>query len=99
MLKDIKKTDFDKVLSENFRLHLDEENSLEVVLSAIDDLKKNLTAKDIEEGRRSPFSLIFTASKPVQLEQGIYKIENENLGCYEIFIVPIGATELEAVFN
>ena len=61
----------------------------------------------LNEGPSSPrqeaFSLIFTGPGQVILPQHIYPFEHDQMGCFELFIVPTGRNErgvqYEAVFN
>ena len=52
---------------------------------------------------RQPFALTFRVERNLRLPQGIYKMQNANLGEMEIFLVQIAAdansSTLEAVFN
>jgi hypothetical protein len=49
------------------------------------------------------FSLVFNGSDDRLLPQKTYSFEHDQLGCFDLFIVPIGRTsagcEYEAVFN
>lgn len=55
------------------------------------------------EGDREPFSLLFRGPAEPVLPQRIYRLDNDELGTLEIFLVPVAsddeATEYEAVFN
>ena len=52
--------------------------------------------------RRAPFSVVFLGPPEPVLPQRIYRLRNDNLGEFEIFIVPIGPAgdgmQYEAVF-
>jgi hypothetical protein len=52
---------------------------------------------------REPFTLTFRGPPPVRLPQGIYKMNNAQMGEMEIFLVQIAANQtsstFEAVFN
>ncbi len=54
-------------------------------------------------GGRAPFSLVFRGRPDVVLPQRIYPIEHNDLGAFELFLVPIGPDEAgmryEAVFT
>jgi hypothetical protein len=54
-------------------------------------------------GSRTPFSLIFVARDPRVLPQRIYRLEHDDLGELDIFLVPIGKTadgvSYQAMFN
>ena len=49
--------------------------------------------------KRDPFSITFRAAQPVRIPQSSYVLEHERLGQMEIFLVPISATDLQAVFS
>ena len=40
--------------------------------------------------RRTPFSLSFRTSMTAPLPQSIYEVAHDELGSYEIFLVPVG---------
>lgn len=54
-------------------------------------------------GHRDPFCLIFEGSNQQPVGQGVYFLENSEVGKLPIFIVPVGATadtlSYEAIFN
>jgi hypothetical protein len=52
-----------------------------------------------EPGGRTPFSLVFQGGSSPPLPQGIHRLEHENLGVIEVFLVPIAADRYEAVFT
>ncbi len=66
-----------------------------------------VSAQPIGEGRtngkRAPFSLTFQAPPEVSPVQGLYRLEHEELGTLEVFLVPVAGdregTDFEAVFN
>jgi hypothetical protein len=49
--------------------------------------------------RRQPFSLVFARPENPYVPQGIYKLENPELGAFELFLVPVGPGRYEAVFT
>jgi hypothetical protein len=49
--------------------------------------------------RRAPFSIVFRALDGRTLPQRIYRLEHAELGALELFLVPIGPGEYEAVFT
>lgn len=57
----------------------------------------------VRDGQREPFSLIFRGPAQPLLPQRIYTFDFGELGCSDIFIVPIGPDTIgmryEAVFN
>lgn len=52
---------------------------------------------------RQPFTLTFRLARNLRLPQGIYKMQNTELGAMEIFLVQVAgdadSSTLEAVFN
>lgn len=54
-------------------------------------------------GGRAPFSIQFRGPRQTLLPQGVYRLENPQLGVHEIFIVPIRAdaqwVDYQAVFG
>ena len=58
-----------------------------------------VTEIDREPGGRAPFSLVFRGGPDPPLAQGIHRVEHEQLGALEIFLVPIATDRYEAVFT
>jgi len=52
-----------------------------------------------EPGGRAPFSLEFQGGPNPPLPQRIYRVEHDDLGAIEIFLVPIASDRYEAVFS
>ena len=52
-----------------------------------------------EPGGRAPFSIVFRGGPRPPLPQRIYRVEHEQLGAIEIFLVPIASERYEAVFT
>jgi hypothetical protein len=52
-----------------------------------------------EPGGRAPFSLVFKGGPSPPLPQRIYRVEHDELGAVEIFLVPIAPDRYEAVFT
>ncbi len=52
-----------------------------------------------EPGGRAPFSLVFRGGPDPPLPQRIYRVEHDELGALEIFLVPIAPDRYEAVFT
>jgi hypothetical protein len=47
---------------------------------------------------RAPFSIVFTGPEGSNLPQQIYRLEHEQLGSLELFLVPIAPGRFQAVF-
>ena len=65
---------------------------------------KLVEVSDYRNGRaqnsdKECFSLLFTASKNVNLHQDTYKVKHNALGEFSMLVVPVGGTYYEAVFN
>lgn len=51
------------------------------------------------DAKREPFSIHFKTPNPVQVPQGIYRVEHDRLGDMDLFLVQTEPLEVEAVFN
>ena len=86
-------------LSENlngdFEVRVDDSTKVKLVLFEVSELR--------DAPRNHFFSVLFRGPAESMLPQGLYAMENESMGRFEIFIVPVGVTEAgyeyEAVFN
>jgi hypothetical protein len=79
-------------LEESFRVSAPDAPAFEIELIEVTEIPR-------EPGGRMPFSLVFRGGPSPPLPQGIYRIENDELGAIEIFLVPIAADRYEAVFT
>jgi hypothetical protein len=84
--------DFEPRLHDRFRLVPDDAAPFEVELIEVTEIPR-------EPGDRAPFSLIFEGGPDPPLPQGIHRVEHEQLGAAEIFLVPIAADRYQAVFT
>ncbi|MCX7922338.1 MAG: hypothetical protein N3B21_10080 [Clostridia bacterium] len=66
-----------------FKVYYGDEQFVEMVLYKALEGKNKLPSMF-----RKPFSLIFKAAREVFFNQGVYKIEHEKVGCFEICITP-----------
>lgn len=86
---------FSGVVNTRFRLNLPETDVLELELIKVEDLGS--TAK------QERFSVLFRGPLDRDVQQGSYSFEHEELGSFELFIVPISRQEdgfvYEAAFN
>jgi len=86
--------EFAKHLHEKFRIRLNEQ-TIEAELTEISEL--------LLSPRQERFSIVFRTSNEMLLEQGLHPFEHDQMGNFELFIVPIGRDEdgtyYEAVFN
>jgi uncharacterized protein DUF6916 len=47
---------------------------------------------------RAPFSIVFSGPQEQTLPQQTYKVEHDELGEFDLFLVPLGPGRYEAVF-
>jgi hypothetical protein len=85
MLDDLTKDAFLPLLDSVFRLAEDE---LELELRLVE-----VEARWGKGPKREPFSLHFLGPQEPVLPQKIYRLEHEQLGELEIFLVPVGRSE------
>jgi hypothetical protein len=101
MLDKLTSGDFSPHLNEIFHIAAEGIEPFEAVLISVDELGSRPTV-DTETERRRPFSIVMRGPKHVEHPQGIYRIEHEQMGSFDIFLVPIGpdaeGMQFEAVF-
>ena len=90
---------FAKHLNTKFRVNLDLPQPVELELVEV----KGYQNKAEEQGGMERFSAFFSGPSNVPLEQRTYPLQHEQMGEFELFLVPIGRMEsglrYEAVFN
>lgn len=83
-------------LGGTFRVYPDDSNALDV------ELISALELGEAPEGGR-PFSLVFRGPGGKPLAQRTYRMEHQEVGAFDIFLVPIGPDKegprYEAIFN
>jgi hypothetical protein len=84
--------DFEPRLHDRFRLVADGAEPFELELVEVSAIPR-------EPGGRAPFSLVFQGGPDPPLPQRTYRVEHEQLGALELFLVPIAAGRYEAVFT
>jgi hypothetical protein len=95
-----------KLTEENFALHLNtkffitlNEKRVELDLAEV----KGYRSEQEEQQGMERFSIYFNGPSEPMLPQGLYSMDHELIGSFEIFIVPLGRRETsaryEAVFN
>jgi len=98
MVADFTHPTFAELVGEPFRLLLDDGTALELELVSVTPAPTHPG----EARERAPFSIVFRGPPEPVLPQRIYAFENESLGAFELFVVPIGPDEsgmqYEAVF-
>jgi hypothetical protein len=98
MLDKLQAADFQPHLNELFLIRLDETQSIDLELISVTEL-----GASAQVGERGPFSLHFLGPVSNQyLQQHTYHLENEKIGTFDFFIVPLGAEagrmRYEAIF-
>ena len=84
--------DFAPLLHERFRVGHDVPAPFDVELIEVSELGSGASS-------RRPFSLVFRGGPGPPLPQRIYRLDHEELGAIEIFLVPIASDRYEAVFT
>jgi uncharacterized protein DUF6916 len=92
MLEALTVDDFRPLLEQSFRIAREGTPTFEVELVEVAEVLR-------EPGGRAPFSLVFQGGPDPPLPQAIYRVEHDELGALEIFLVPIAADRYEAVFT
>lgn len=90
--------DFAPRLNETFAVDVDQGRTPFVLVEA-----RPLPAPPMVGMVRAPFSLVFFNASPVIFPQRIYQMENESLGGFGVFLVPVARNQdgflYQAVFN
>lgn len=101
MLEKLTIDTFANRIGESFTICPDENLRIPVTLSQVDDLTARAGPAAIGHPR-TPFSLLFHGPRETVLPQRIYRVEHDELGPIEIFLVPLGPDQrgmrYEAVF-
>jgi hypothetical protein len=91
--------DFAANLNTMFRVNVVAPRPIELKLIQV---KRHLSAPTDEPGMER-FSIFFTGPADIMLPQGTYPVVNDNLGEFDLFLVPIkqepAGVRYEAVFN
>jgi hypothetical protein len=94
---------FSTQLNTPFRIQLSPVTAMEVELVEVTekgvlDGQQRLTA-----ARQERFSLVFRGPPEERLQQGMYQMQHDQLGAFDLFLVPVGRDHYgvyyEAVFN
>ena len=92
VLEDLTVDQFRPLLNSCFRIAAEGAPAFEVELVEVTEIPR-------EPGGRAPFSLVFRGGPNPPVEQRIYRVEHDELGELEIFLVPIGVDEYQSVFS
>jgi hypothetical protein len=97
MLENFTLETFDPLISSTFVLSIAERG-----LTAELELIQARSLGSNDAGGRDPFSIVFVHRSEEVLPQGTYPLEHDQLGAFELFIVPISqddeSVRYEAVF-
>ena len=95
MLETLTLATFTELLNTKFRVHLDAEKSVELELVEARDRGSSPAQEQ--------FALLLIGPRDVRFDQGMYRIEHERLGAFDLLLVPVvgnqGGPGYEAVFN
>ncbi|MEO8435574.1 MAG: hypothetical protein ABI596_11820 [Pyrinomonadaceae bacterium] len=87
--------EFSRHLNTKFRIRLSESEAIESELTDVSDL--------LLSARQERFSLLFRGPNDKMLSQGMHAFEHDQMGPFELFIVPIERADdgiyYQAVFN
>ena len=83
--------DFASLRGNRFRIAPEDSPPFDVELVSVTEIPR-------EPGGRAPFSLELRGGPDPPLPQRIYRVEHDDLGAIEIFLVPIASDRYEAVF-
>jgi uncharacterized protein DUF6916 len=82
-----------------FRLSTPDGPALTLTLDEAQSLASPGTRAEGDRRKREPFRLLFRGPSLPILPQCIYPLEHAELGRLELFIVPIGPGQYEAIFT
>ena len=103
MLDSFSYATFSDHLGETFRLRIDDDRTVDLVLTTATDLADHDWGYPETASRRTPFSIVFIGPAEFVLPQYNYRLESDTLGAFDLFIVPIGrdaaGVKYEAVFT
>lgn len=101
MLENFTIQTFSDHVGSTFGIHPDDAGKIDVELISATGLGGG--SGEEPSGQKQPFSIVFRGPGDVLLPQGIYRMEHEEIGSFELFIVPIGPGEkglrYEAIFT
>ena len=100
----LERSTFAEHLGETFRALLGSEDQLELELVEVEALGSASPGDQPRpSARQNPFSILFRGPKDRALAQGTFRMEHDEIGSFDLFLVPIGedqdGRQYEAVFN
>jgi hypothetical protein len=88
---------------ERFRLHIEGAEPQPLVLQSATAIPVTAWRPEDVAQHRTPFSLLFLGPPTFVLPQAIYRFEHDEIGTFEMFIVPIAQSaegvSYEAIFS
>ena len=92
---------FETHLGGTFSVSVDDEHLTMELIEVTDLTSRSGPAAANRE--RAPFSLLFRGPRQIVLPQRIYRMKHEDIGTFELFLVPIGpdrhGMRYEAIFT
>jgi hypothetical protein len=102
MLETFTKDTFSPYINDTFRVFLGSIPPMDLVLISATEVG-NSYGRGAGTAERTPFSILFRGPMNPILPQQIYRMEHEQMGTFELFLVPMGpkqgGMEYEAIFN
>lgn len=92
------KSMFEPCVGTSFRAQLQSDDSVSLTLVEAADLPR-IESDGAVIGHQDPFELVFQEPQNSLLEQGLYTLAHDSLGERDVFLVPVGISIYEAVFN
>ncbi len=86
MLDKLTVTDFSQYVDQKFFIHVGENEPMELAL--VEAIEVGAAPKDPQY--RQAFSVLFVGPAQPILPQRIYRIEHEEMGALDLFLVPLG---------
>src|SRR5262245_8544433 len=77
-------------LGERVSIRLEPERTIDVELAEAKALGPVMRARKDGGTERAPFTIFFRGPAAFVLPQRIYRIEHDEIGSYDIFLVPVG---------
>jgi hypothetical protein len=103
MLDHLHAATFGAQLNSSFRIHLSPRHIVEVELVDVTERGSTDGKQPWGAVRQERFSIVFRGPPEGLLQQGMYQMQHDHLGAFELFLVPVGRDKdgvyYEAVFN
>jgi hypothetical protein len=90
MLETFTVATFSPHVGDKFRVFYNPTSALELTLASAEELGTASAREWSRASGRAPFNLTFAGPREAFLPQGTYRIEHDDLGSFELFIVPLG---------